>query len=180
MKKVAYLFIFLGLAVVFNFALVQSAQAAAGTLDHPSTTPSTSYGGLGGSFAINFQVASSTPTANGARVRLIFPSEFGISSTVATTSITASVSAAGIVGSSTVSGQEITLWLADGAAVAAGEVVTFTGISNIQNPYAGGSFTLGIETRGPSDDLYESASGTEFVIVGSGITGAVAGTSPPK
>ncbi|MCH8986633.1 hypothetical protein IIA94_00475 [Patescibacteria group bacterium] len=161
MKKRIYILI--GLVVVSSFALVSSAQA--GTLTSVTITPSTSYGGLVGSYDVTFTVASSTEIK--AEVRLIFPSSFTLPSTIASSTITmSSTLAAAIVGSSTVSGQEITFFLDDGLVAVSGDTIIFTGIPGIQSPYAGGSFQLGVQTRTQANLISDSASSTVFAIFG--------------
>ena len=164
MKKGFYLFLFSSLVAVLSLTLVSSAEAAAGTLAHPSSTPDTPYGGKVSAYDIRFLVASSTPTES--QVRLIFPSGFSVPSSVATSSISASISAAGVVASATISGQEITLWIADSASVAADEEIRLFDIPGIVNIYAGRTFQLGIQTIGLAADVLEEASSTAFAIFG--------------
>jgi len=184
MKK--HIFLYLGFVAIFSFALVSGAQA--GVLVDASSTPANPYGGQAGSYSVSFEVASSTEVE--AQVRLIFPAGFDVSAVAnATSSITASLtSAAGEVASATVSGQEITLWLADGSVAVAGDTLHFSGIPSIQSPYAGGSFTLGIEVKPlAGDEISDQASTTAFAIIpassGSSGSGGVIGggdTKPPS
>ena len=174
MKK--ELFFIFGLVAIFSFALVLTAEAAAGTLDHPSSTPNLSYGGRIAAYDIKFLVASATPTITGTSLRLIFPSGFVLPSTVATTSITASIGQEGIIATSTVVGSDrIELGIgAEGANLAAGDEVNFLVIPGIQSPYAGGSFQVDIQITGTQGDVLESASSTAFTIIAS-----PAGSSSP-
>lgn len=173
MKK--ELFILAGLIAIFSFALVSTAQA--GALTEASATVDTLYGGRVSNYAVSFKVASSAEV--GAQVRLIFPSGFNLPSTIASSTITmSSTLAAAIVASSTVSGQEITLWLADGAVAVAADTIHFSGIPNIQSPYSGGSQTLEIQTRTLADELSDAASSTAISFVASPKTST--DTSPDK
>ncbi len=161
------IYILFGLAAVLSLVLASTAQA--GTLTNASTTPVTSYGGRVGNYSVSFTVASSTEVES--RIRLIFPSGFNVSAATPTSTISASLTlAAGTVASATVSGQEITLWLADGAVAVLNDTLHFSGIGPIQSPYAGGSFTLGVETRTLANDLSDDASSTAFSIL-AGYTG---------
>ena len=163
MRKEFYIIV-VGLVAVFSLAFVSSAQA--GTLTEASTTPDTLYGGRVSSYAVSFKVASSTEV--GAQIRLIFPAGFDVSGSTATTTITmSSTLAAAIVASSTVVGQEITLWLADGAIAVAADTIHLSGISAIQSPYAGGSLTLGIETRTLENGISDDASATAVTFAAS-------------
>ncbi|MCH8986634.1 hypothetical protein IIA94_00480 [Patescibacteria group bacterium] len=168
------IYIFIGLVAVFSFALVLPAQA--GTLEQVTVTPSTSQGGISGNYTIDFVVASSTEAES--QIRLIFPVGFNVTGATATSTISASSSGASVVATSTVSGQEITLWLADGSITTASDTIEISGI-NVQSPYAGGSFTLGIETRTLADELSNSASSTAFTIIPSPNTSTAKDTSPP-
>jgi len=143
--------------------LVSEAQAL--NLDDPTITPVTLYGGRVGSYTVSFAVGSSTEIE--AQIRLIFPSGFVLPSTMASSSITSSSTGSEIVATSTVSGQEVTIWLADGSVTAASETIQFSGIPNIQSPYAGGSQTIGIETRTAANGASDAASATAVVFIAS-------------
>jgi len=139
------------------------------TLEQVTITPTSSEGGYVSNYTVSFVVASSTEIES--QIRLIFPAGFDVAGATATSTITASSTGSAIVASSTVSGQEITIWLADGSVTAASETIEIASIPNIQSPYLGGSFTLGIETRTLADTLSNSASSTSFSIVASRNTG---------
>ncbi|OHA64441.1 MAG: hypothetical protein A2940_02315 [Candidatus Wildermuthbacteria bacterium RIFCSPLOWO2_01_FULL_48_29] len=162
MKK-EFFYILAGLVAIFSFALVSEAQAL--NLDDPTITPVTLYGGRVGSYTVSFAVGSSTEIE--AQIRLIFPSGFVLPATMASSSITSSSTGSEIVATSTVSGQEVTIWLADGGVTAASETIQLSGIPNIQSPYAGGSKIIGIETRTAANGASDAASATAVVFVAS-------------
>lgn len=176
MKKEIYILI--GLVAIFSFVLVLSVQAD--TLTEASTTPVTPYVANFSSYSVSFKVASSTEIE--AQIRLIFPDGFNVSGTEnATSSIVASTTSENtIVASSTVSGQEITLWLADGAVALANDTLHFSGIPNILNSYSVGPHTLGIETRTLANELSDSASTTAFTLTGVSSRRPDSDTSPPS
>ena len=175
MKKEIYILI--GLVAIFSLVPVLSAKA--GTLTEASTTPANTYVANAGTYAVSFKVASSTEIK--AQIRLIFPDGFNVSATAnATSSITVSSTlAAAIVASSTVSGQEITLWLDDGVIAVLNDTLHFSGIPNIVNPTPSGSYTLGIETRTLANELSDDASSTAFSILGVSAPKSNVDTSPP-
>ena len=173
MKKEFYIIV--GLVAVFSFALVLPADA--GTLTSVTVTPTNTYGGQIGNYTVSFIVASSTEVE--ARIVLIFPDGFSVNA-AATSTITASAGGSEVLASSTASGQELTLWLADGAITPALDTIEVSSIGGIQSAYAGGSFTLGVGTRTLANEISDSASSTAFTINSSGTTGAVPDTSPPK
>src|SRR3989338_2119262 len=162
MKK-EFFYILAGLVAIFSFALVSEAQAL--NLDDPTITPVTLYGGRVGSYTVSFAVGSSTEIE--AQIRLIFPSGFVLPATMASSSITSSSTGSEIVATSTVSGQEVTIWLADGGVTAASETIQLSGIPNIQSPYAGGSKIIGIETRTAANGASDAASATAVVFAAS-------------
>jgi len=158
MKKVFYFSFFASVLVIFSFALVSGAQAATGLLVDPTITATSVYGGRTVNYTVSFQNQSSTEV--GTQIELIFPSGFNISGATATSGMTASTSGSSIVASSTVSGQSLTLWLADGSVTAASETIEVSGIPNIQSPYAGGSQAFGIMTRTQAGDEIDDGSST--------------------
>ena len=162
MKKQFYSPLFLGLIAVFSFALVSSAQA--GSLEQVTITPGSTHGGRVSEYKVSFIVASSTEIA--AKIRLIFPAGFNVSNVSATSSMTASSAGASVIADMTVSGQEITIVLADGSVTTASDTIEISGIPSIQNPFAGGLITLGVQTRTAADELSDSASSSVFVIYG--------------
>lgn len=159
------IYIVLGLVAIFSFALVLEAQAAVGALVDPTVTVNTVYGGRLGTYTVSFQNQSSTEVET--QIRVIFPSGFNISGATASSGITASATGAAIVASSTVSGQELTIWLADGSVTVASETIEISVIPNIQSPYAGGSQTFGIQTRTKANDPIDEASSTAVVFTAS-------------
>jgi len=163
MKKEIY--ILFGLIAIFSLALVLPAKAS--LLEEVTITPSSSYGGSVGNYAVNFVVASSTEV--GAQIRLIFPAGFSVAGATAT-STAPSTTVGAVYGTSTVSGQEVTLWLTGGSVGTASTSMQVQADA-IQSPYAGGSFTLGVETRTLANGLSDEASSTAFAILASGSTG---------
>jgi len=159
MKK--EIFLLIGLVAIFSLVPVLSARAY--TLTDVTVTPSNVYGGYTANHTVSFVVASSTELD--AQIRLIFPAEFNVAGADAATSTDASSTGAGILASSTVSGQEVTLWLADGDVTPAGETIEVQADA-IVSPYAGGSFILGVETRTLADEISADASSTPFSIFG--------------
>ncbi len=154
-KKISALIVF-GLTLVFSFVLVSTTQA--GNLDEASTTLTTTYGGRDAYYSVSFFVTSSVEV--GAQLRLIWPAGYTLT-TVASSSIGTSLTlAAGVVASSTVSGQEITLWLADGAVAVASDTLHFSSIGPVKSPYTGGTLNLGVETRTLANEISDAASTT--------------------
>ena len=121
MKK-ELLFLFVGMVFVVSLGIITKTQdVQAGALVFPTITPGSLYGGTVTSYTASFMITSSTEIT--AQIRLIFPSSFTVSGATATTTITASSTGSVVVGTSTVSGSEITIWLADGSVTPASETI---------------------------------------------------------
>ena len=176
MKKEVY--ILFGLVAVFSFAFVPSAQAGVGDLVDASVTPAILYNNITTSYSLSFEVSSSTEIK--AKIRLIFPAGFDVSGASGTSTIVASTTSANnIITDLTVSGQEITLSIADGAVAVTGDTLIFTGIPGIKNPQAVGGYTLGIQTRTAADEISDSASTTVFTIFAGSRKPQTLDTLPP-
>lgn len=163
--KISVLFFFVAL---FSVILVLPAKAA--VLTNASATVDTPYINNASRYTISFTVGSSTEIEG--RVRIMFPAGFDISSAAnATTTITVNAPASTIVASSTVSGQELNLWLADGSVNTV--AVHISGIPNIVNHATAATYTFGVQTYTQAGDVSETgdvASSTAFTISGVGTT----------
>ena len=174
MKKQIY--ILLSLIAVFSFVLVLPAKAV--TLDNPSTTPASAYITHGTTYKISFETTASTTPET--QVRLIFPAGFNVSNNTDSSTITAASASAITVATSTVSNQEITLWLVDaGVTEAAANTTLHIGGISVVNHTTAAAYTLGIETRGGTNDELEVASSTAFTILGAYAARSTIDTSKP-
>ncbi|MBI2098126.1 MAG: hypothetical protein HYT49_00475 [Candidatus Wildermuthbacteria bacterium] len=170
MKKEIYIII--GLVVVLSVAMVSVAQAI--PLSFVTVTAvDSSYGGRLSDYRISFQVGSSTEIQS--QIRITFPAGFDVSrassvayGSTATSSVTApSSTGSSIFASSTVSGQGIVAWLADGAVTPASDTIEIT-VSDIQNPYAGNtSVVVDVQTKTRAGGNIDGGSSTAFTIFAS-------------
>ena len=134
-----YLFLIV-LTALFSLALILPAQAA--TINSASVTvdAGSPYGGKINHYIVDFTVASSTEIQT--RIRLIFPAGFSVAGATATSTAPSTTINASYA-TSTVSGQEITLWLTGGS-IGVINTEMRVQVDGIQSPYEGGTYTLGL------------------------------------
>lgn len=170
MKKQIYILV--GSIAIFSLSLFSFAQAL--TLNFVTVTPTNTYGGTVSNHTISFMVSSSTEVES--QIVLTYPAGFIVSG--AGSSTAPSSTGAAVIASTTVSGSGITLWLADGGINVASQTVEVT-VDSILNAYAGGSFTIGIQTRTLASGVIDDASSTAFAIIPAGISKKVGDAVPP-
>jgi len=172
MKKEIYILV--GLVIFFSIALVSVVQAVALSFT-TATAVTTLYGGYLTDYTISFQVGSSTEVES--QIVMTFPAGFDVSRATATSTVTApSTTGTAILASSTVSGQGVIAWLADGSITGASDTVQVT-IAAIQNPYAGNtSAVIDVQTRTLAGGAIDAASATAISIVAADPVGTPGGS----
>jgi hypothetical protein len=152
--------IFTALVAFLTFAVVQSAQAAAETgLTEASSTADTLYGGRVGNYSVSFITNDELPKST--KIIISFPAGFVLPTTIATTTISVSYAGSPIVGTSTVSGQSLTVDIDDGTnPLAASSTIQIKNIPSIKNPFVGKSLQLDIRVKNNQTGALLAASGT--------------------
>jgi len=157
MKKEIYLLI--GLVAIFSLIPVLSAKA--NDITTLIVTPTNVYGGYVSDYNISFVVASSTEIES--KIVLTFPGGFNVANAATSTASTTDGAGDGVLASSTIAGQVITLQLAGNGVDPAGETVEVN-LTSIVNPYTGGSPTITVATLTENGGAIDSGTSAAFNI----------------